>query len=66
MDAVLKRIERLERFADDSNLVTVTFKDGTKRRMKERDCILLAKDNEAVKHFDGQGVLTDLLNGLLD
>lgn len=72
MNAIHSRINRLmERLELESGQkITVTFSDGSVRKLDAGECIGLVMDNTAnICRFDGgkeHGLLPDLLNGLLE
>lgn len=69
---IVSRIDRLitQLAQDSSERITVTFSDGSKRKLSGEECInLIARDAASVGRFEGGAgcrLLPDLLNGLLE
>lgn len=68
MKDIYKRIAKLEKLTDHSGFLTVTFRDGTKRKLDAGTCIDIVRDthNDVVAFEGGDGKLASLFNGLLD
>lgn len=66
------RIDRLMKqlAQDNSGKITVTFSDGSKRKLSGEECInLIVRDAASVGRFEGgkgYGLLPDILNALLE
>lgn len=67
MRDVCRRIAKLEKLADHSGYITVVYTDGTTRKLDGGSCIELAfnKPDNIVRFEGGDGMLADLLTGLL-
>ena len=71
---ISSRIDRLikQLAQDSSGKITVTFSDGSKRRLSGGECIdlIAAGNTDRIGRFEGvgkgNGLLPDLLNGLLE
>lgn len=72
MSSINSRIDRLmEQLAkENKEKITVVFSNGSKRQLSGGECIdLVAGDITNIGRFEGGkgcGLLTDLLNGLLE
>lgn len=64
---IASRLAKLERMADFSGYITVVYTDGTTRKLDGGSCIELAlnEPDNIVRFEGGDGMLADLLTGLL-
>ena len=64
---ITSRLVRLERLTSRSGYITVSYSNGTKRKLDGGSCIDLAlhRPDDIANFEGGPGVLADLLNELL-